>query len=209
MTEIGAGVGPPEAHKTTHQDGGSDEIDITGLAGAVGLDDSPVNGEITKGITSNWAYDHKADAVAHHPAVDPGEGHILLLGANYNAAAAGTWTAEQSTLQITDQRTYNTTHALNDEINFKAFLAAGTYSLLLWGQKTTIGGIAQVLIDGVAVATFDEYASPDVQNFRFEQTGIIIASSGIKTISVKLTDKNASSSDYYFFISLICLYRTA
>jgi hypothetical protein len=32
----------------------------------VTLDDSPVDGRITRGITSNWAYDHKADVDAHH-----------------------------------------------------------------------------------------------------------------------------------------------
>lgn len=66
MPEIGGGAGPPEAHKTTHQDGGSDEIDISGLTGATEIVDTPADGVTTKGISSNWAYDHKADANAHH-----------------------------------------------------------------------------------------------------------------------------------------------
>ena len=31
-----------------------------------GIDDTPVNGEVTESITSNWAFDHDADANAHH-----------------------------------------------------------------------------------------------------------------------------------------------
>lgn len=62
MSEIGL----PPPHKTTHQDGGSDEINIAGLAGGIGLDQTPVDGEIAKGIASNWAYDHNANASAHH-----------------------------------------------------------------------------------------------------------------------------------------------
>jgi hypothetical protein len=62
LTEIGL----PPPHKTTHQDGGSDEINIAGLAGGIGLDQAPVDGEITKGIASNWAYDHKENPSAHH-----------------------------------------------------------------------------------------------------------------------------------------------
>jgi len=32
----------------------------------VEFDDTPVDGEKSKGITSNWAFDHKADPAAHH-----------------------------------------------------------------------------------------------------------------------------------------------
>lgn len=34
-----------------------------------GLDDTPVNGQTSEGITSNWAYDHKASASAHHSSI--------------------------------------------------------------------------------------------------------------------------------------------
>ena len=31
-----------------------------------GIDDTPVNGEVSESITSNWAYDHAASSTAHH-----------------------------------------------------------------------------------------------------------------------------------------------
>ncbi len=76
----------PQAHKVSHQDGGSDEISIEGLAGAPAqkgaasglaslnastkvveqpasitdhLEDSPTDGVTTKAPTSNWAYDQR------------------------------------------------------------------------------------------------------------------------------------------------------
>ena len=83
----------PQAHKTSHQDGGADEISIEGLAGSPAqkaqasglaslnasskvaqqpaaitdhLTGTPADAETTKAPTSDWAYDHKADKAAHH-----------------------------------------------------------------------------------------------------------------------------------------------
>lgn len=36
------------------------------LSGALLFEDTPTDGEMTKGPTSNWAYDHANDAAAHH-----------------------------------------------------------------------------------------------------------------------------------------------
>jgi len=45
-----------------------------GEIGTKGLDDTPVNGQTKKGITSNWAYDHAANKDAHHAVfVDRGD----------------------------------------------------------------------------------------------------------------------------------------
>ena len=44
-----------------------------------GLDDDPVSGETTKGITSNWAYEHSHDENAHHSkTID--RGALIYLG---------------------------------------------------------------------------------------------------------------------------------
>jgi len=37
------------------------------------IDDTPVNGELTHSISSNWAYDHTASATAHAAAASQGE----------------------------------------------------------------------------------------------------------------------------------------
>lgn len=81
------------AHKTSHQDGGTDELSIEGLAGSPAqkavasglaslnasvkvveqpaaitdhLEATPTDGATTKAPNSDWAYDHKADKAAHH-----------------------------------------------------------------------------------------------------------------------------------------------
>lgn len=59
-------------HDARHENGGADEMNVGGLNGVLAdpqppiLDDTPVNGETSEGITSNWAFDHKADVNAHH-----------------------------------------------------------------------------------------------------------------------------------------------
>ena len=81
------------AHKATHQDGGSDEISIAGLAGSPAqkaaasglaslnastkvveqpaaitdhLEGTPTEDLATKAPTSEWAFDHKASKTIHH-----------------------------------------------------------------------------------------------------------------------------------------------
>ncbi|KKL69429.1 hypothetical protein LCGC14_2115020, partial [marine sediment metagenome] len=40
---------------------------------ALYFDDSPGDGELTRGPTANWAYDHVNNATAHHAAVGGGD----------------------------------------------------------------------------------------------------------------------------------------
>ncbi len=47
--------------------GSPDEISFLNAGGVAGIwDDTPTNGELTKGLTSDWGFDHKGDAAAHH-----------------------------------------------------------------------------------------------------------------------------------------------
>lgn len=68
MPKIGSKHGP------SHENDGNDEINISGLTGAVEIEDTPVNGHTTQGISSNWAYDHATNKDAHHAVfVDRGD----------------------------------------------------------------------------------------------------------------------------------------
>ncbi len=68
MGEVG------EKHHTKHENGGSDELDLTGLSGSATIEDTAVDGHTTVGISSNWAFDHAADATKHIPGfVDRGD----------------------------------------------------------------------------------------------------------------------------------------
>lgn len=62
-----------EAHKTRHEDGGVDEIDLTGLSGVpadvvaiTDVDDEPVSGATTAPISSNWASDFENEQEEKH-----------------------------------------------------------------------------------------------------------------------------------------------
>ena len=209
MPQIGAGGGAPAAHKTTHQNGGTDEIDISGLTGATEIVDTPANGETTKGVSSNWAYDHKADPVAHHAAVDPGEGHIHLPPYAYNAVVQGTWVLAVNAALLLNYNIYDSGAAVGDEINWKAYLAPGTYTLGLLAGIATDRGIIDIKINGTVVATFDLYAASIDANHISTQTGIVVSTGGIKTITLKVTGKNASSTNYTAAFTDLWLYRTA
>jgi len=173
------------------------------------LDDSPVNGETAKGITSNWAFDHAANAQAHHPAVDPGEGHILIIPYLYDAIVSGTWLLENYPASLFGQAFISDPPAIGDEINFKAYLAAGTYTLKVLVMKYLDSAIFQIKIDGDVVATFDSYDPLEVYNHLFAQNGIVVAEGGIKTVTFRVSGKNASSVNYYVRLGGIWFYRTA
>ena len=76
--------------------GGSARLAILATGGVDYIwDDTPTNGEVRKGVTSDWAFDHKADASAHHAPVavfvdrgDPADSDYdqaaLTVDGNYN-----------------------------------------------------------------------------------------------------------------------------
>jgi len=173
------------------------------------LDDAPVDGEVAKGITSNWAYDHKADPIAHHAAVDPGEGALFLLPYTLYSVVAGVFTIAFSSGRLFGQALTSDSQADQDEVTWKGYLAAGTYTIVIGGQEYINSGIHKILVDGVTVMTWDAYAASLENNHREVQTGIVISTSGIKTISLKIDGKNASSGGYTSDTSMIAFYRTA
>jgi hypothetical protein len=68
---------------------------------ALYFEDSPADGEVTRGPTSNWAFDHNANVDAHHPdpraAVDVGLGEVVVAAGDRRyelwSAAGGTYDA--------------------------------------------------------------------------------------------------------------------
>jgi len=64
------------------------------------VDDTPVNGQLAHGVTSNWAYDHDADLDAHiysqYQALRTGNYHLFPLGAaGFSSGLLQTFTANR------------------------------------------------------------------------------------------------------------------
>ena len=102
------------------------------------------------------------------------------------------------------------TGAQNAEVTFKVLLAAGTWTLYLLHAKFNSFGIITFRVDGGAsVGTIDLYNGSLIGNQRSTVAGIVVATSGIHDLNLKMETKNASSSNYFGDISLIQLARTA
>ena len=64
-------------------------------------------------------------------------------------------------------------------------------------------------LDAAEVASFDGYAAGWVPNVRFVQTSIAVATSGLKTLRVRVDGKNGSGTGYYGPFHYIALWRSA
>lgn len=146
------------------------------------------------------------DALA---AVGPGEGHITILPLSYDSIGQGTWVVGALVPQYLGWQFYNSTHANLDNISWKVYLAAGTYTLL-WLVTTWINGaIVDFDVNGTEIASFDIYSAGDVRNVLKKQTGIVIGASGLYTLKLRADGKNPASGDYYCNTSYLALWRTA
>lgn len=159
------------------------------------------------------------DGSGKMPAVDgsqltnlnTGNGNIFLSSIDYNAIVQGTWAVNAMGANgwnggIT---LFNSSNALNDEMGFKANMAAGTYTFKSIMHKATGRGIAELFIDGVSKGTFDCYNGTTLLNQLWTITGITISTSGIKSVNIKITGKNGASAGYWVDLTQLELYRTA
>jgi hypothetical protein len=83
--------------------------------------------------------------------------------------------------------------AQNASLEWNVFLPEGTYDFNFLTLKSTDLGKYHLLIDGSDVETIDGYGSLSYLIMNFSGHAII---SGIHTIKLKMSDKNASSSSY-------------
>lgn len=95
----------------------------------------------------------------------------------------------------------------NSYLEWQVLLSAGTWKLEIMGITNTDEGIATLTLDGNSIGTLDWYGSLTFNVIK-SITGIVIASTGIKTLRLTATTKNGSSSEYYISLQFICLTRT-
>lgn len=157
---------------------------------------------------------HYLKAGANEPewaavAAAAGEGHITILPFSYVSIGQGTWVLSFDAGKYLGGAFWNSSATDGDNVSYKVYLDAGTYTLLISGNTWPHAGITDIYLDAVEIASFDWYADPVVKNVRQLQTGITVASSGIYTLKIQLDGKHASSNGYQFLPSYIALWRTA
>jgi hypothetical protein len=76
-------------------------------------------------------------------------------------------------------------------------------------QKNIDKAKIHLIIGGVDVGNLDGYNGSAIYNTVQTITGITISTSGLVTVSLKASDKNASSSGYSIMVATMALFRTA
>ncbi len=143
---------------------------------------------------------------------DPGLGvgeKCTIICAGLKTVIQGTWVDEPFSSTWYGGFVYNTSDALNDEIQYAKWLAAGTYKLMIYGNSETNGGQLSLIVNGATQSgVYDTYASTGGTSSN-TWTGVVLPSSGLVTIGLKVTGTNASSGYYYCRLSGFDIMRTA
>lgn len=98
--------------------------------------------------------------------------------------------------------------AVGDEMAWDVLLAAGVWRLEVIHLRQPNQAIYDVRLDGTVLTTIDGYAAALTYNIIRRVTGITVAAGGRKRLSVRVTGKNASSSNMYAQVSALQLTRT-
>lgn len=143
------------------------------------------------------------------PGAAAGEGHITILPLSYDSIGQGTWALLLLASNFLYGQFYNTSDTDGDNLSFKLYLDAGTYTLLFLTRTAPALGIADFDLDGAEIASFDCYTANSFYNVLKKQTGIVVATAGLYTLKLRLDGKHASSTGYIAVIIYINLWRTA
>jgi len=220
---------PVPLHKDRHDpNDGADKLD-TAAAGAIQPDDSAAVGSAHSFARSDHKHAIVTDGPAdvgvanaeggatsfsrsdhvHDVAGQAGEGHINFLPMSYVSIGQGVWAFWPDADMWSGFAWGNSSSADGDELDYKAYLAQGTYTFMIQTYKFPEAGILKVDIDGEEVASIDLYNVGWVRNVREVVADIAVATSGLKTITLRVDGKNASSTDYYIVYSYAAFWRTA
>lgn len=142
-------------------------------------------------------------------AKDMGEGSITILPWAYSGITQGTWAFLINSAYSYNGYWYNSTAAVNDQIDYKVWLSKGHYAVGLLTQVGTTLAQTQVLWNGVLVGAIDPYAPSS--NALMEWLGLPnlleATSTGLGTLSLKaLTGYN---NYQYVIVNAIGLSRVS
>lgn len=114
---------------------------------------------------------------------------------NYKTIIQGTWVQTYTPAQIFSFVFKNNPAAINDEIEYEIFAETGIKTFELVCMVHTTAGILTIFIDDISQGTIDTYsATPTYSSFL--TLSVTILHTGMHSLRIKVTDKNASSTDY-------------
>jgi hypothetical protein len=128
-------------------------------------------------------------------------------GTNQTSTISGTWGYATGSGWRTASWNQSTGTAVNDEVQFKFHLDAGTYNFQTISRTGTDFGIATIALNGTTIGTMDCY---DTVNAHITNSSgsVVVSSGGLATYSFKVTGRNASNTTgYKGAIFLINVYR--
>ncbi len=158
------------------------------------LTSSPVDGQVDKAPTSDWAFDHTADATAHHAAI----GGAISGGFpadSYCAILQGSWTYTAMACGVFANAFRNVPANNGDGLHWHARLDPGVYEMSVGLSHWNDCGIVEFKIGAWSVYTIDTYSAGNqfiTTNFWFEP-GVGI---GPVDFYFVINGKNASSAGY-------------
>lgn len=91
---------------------------------------------------------------------------------------------------------YQSAAAINDKFSHGFLLDAGTYDFTGLGVMQVDSGQVDWTLDGVTIATNQDWYAGVTFNERKTVSGVVVASSGWHVLTGLVDSKNASSSDY-------------
>ena len=134
-------------------------------------------------------------------------GNIILCPMSYHAQTVGTWVITLNSLLDFYCAILNDSVSDGDQLDFLLPLAAGTYTIVAVCWKMPMSGILSIDIDAVEVGNIDLYDVSGVWNHRYVETGIVLSTGGLKTLSLRADGKNANSMNYALRVQRVYIFR--
>jgi len=104
---------------------------------------------------------------------------------------------------------WNMLSNLNDQIIYKMYLQAGTYSLRICSYKYSVCGIGSFYLNAVKIGEVDFFFEGEFPNQVYDSIlDITVAVAGIYDFKIKMESKNVGSIGYQIYLYGIGLWRT-
>ena len=139
--------------------------------------------------------------------VPGGDGHIFIGLFTPDSIGAGSWSVSHNASSAYSFTIQNAGSDA-DNMTYKAYLAAGTYSYAMIVTQHTDSGKVEVQFDGSVKGTHDLYGST-TENIEFRVNSISVATSGLASVKLNINGKNASSSGFVARFHSLTIWRTA